>query len=150
MRLIATLVLAHVVVCAASDSIVLARNMSGTGDANACVQIVWERRTTATMIRMQWDYDYWHFTIRNTCPHAIEFHYCFFRYENSTCGTRNAYYQKVQTIRSYDQYGISDPNPIRVLRFREKNTKRLEWLACPAGSGMPKPGLWQDARSCKG
>ena len=151
MRMSLIVVLTIVVALSGAASTVHARNISGTGtDANACVRVVWEMRSTATIFWTHADYKYWHFTITNVCPHPIEFHHCFFRLKNSTCGTmRGTYYEEVRVINSQRVYEIPDRNPILVLA-PEKNTVRLEWLACPAnGSDMPKPGLWPDARSCR-
>lgn len=140
------------VLSAAVGSTVHARNMAGAGtDANACVGVVSEMLRTSKDLPVGTlsDYSYWHFTISNVCPHPIVFHYCFFRLKNSTCGTRSAYYESVQTIYGFQKYEIADRNPIQ-WRAPEKNTVRLEWLACPEnGSRMPKAGLWRDARSCR-
>lgn len=140
------------VLSAAAGSTVHARNIAGAGaDANECVQVTWEMRSTASMIWTRGDHKYWYLTVRNTCPHAIEFYYCFFRQENSTCSTRNAYYENVRTIDRYQKYEFRDPNQIWIWPQR-KNTVRLEWLACPRSnkSGFPQPGLWPDARTCRG
>ena len=150
MRLSLIVVLTILVALSGAASTVHARNMAGGGaDANECVSVVVEMGSTGKIMWVPSDYKYWHFTVRNVCPHPIEFHHCFFRLKNSTCGTRSAYYESVRTINGYQKHEIADRNPILVLA-PEKNTVRLEWLACPAnGSGMPKPGLWWDARSCR-
>ena len=91
---------------------------------------------------------YFYYTAANVCPHPVVFHWCFYRIEGNTCGTRGSYYENAVGLSGFSQYKFKDPNPARA--WGDEKTIRIEWVACkgsPPG-GFPQPGQWEGARTC--
>ena len=146
-----SLAIAVVLSTAATSTVYATRlNVADSAEtANECVSMTWVKKTTARIISGPGDYDYWQYTVYNTCPYTILFHWCFFRAVNNTCGTRRAYYEKARFINGFRKYVFNDPNPFKIWPA-DKNTLRLQWLACVRnGFGFSRPGRWRDVKSCR-